>query len=440
VGLNGISYFAVTQWLVASLQPPHLAALIPWEGAADFYRDMWRHGGIQSNKFGEVWYPLQVLSVQHGNPEGPHDPWLNERSTGPETLSKEELEQNRTDPVKEALARPLDGPWYRERSADWSKVTVPFLSPASWAGFGLHPRGNFEAFTQAASKHKWLECHPGRHEEWFYLDKGIDLQKRFFDHFLQGLDNGWDKEPPVLLNLRRPFSDNFEVRHETEWPLKGTKWTPIYMDAQDSQKQTLSWEPRQQSSEVKFKALGEPVNFVSSPLQEAMEITGPLVAKVFASSTTTDLDLFATFQAFSEDGREVEFQGTVDPHTPLGQGWLRASHRKLDKAKSLPYRPYHSHDEIQPLEPGKVYELDIEIWPTNILLPAGYTISLQIKGTDFARPIPPCQKYGEYVTLGSGPFLHNSPEDRPAEIFGGETTIYTGPDTASYLLLPMISR
>lgn len=440
VGLNGISYYAVTQWLVACLQPPHLAAMIPWEGAADFYRDMCRHGGIQSNKFFEVWYPRQVLSVQHGNPDSAHDPWLNERSTGPETLSKEELEQNRTDPIRGTLERPLDGPFYRERSADWSKVTVPFLSPASWAGFGLHPRGNFEAFTQAASKHKWLECHPGRHEEWFYLDKGIDLQKRFFDHFLKGQDNGWDKQPPVLINLRRPFSNNFEVRHETEWPLTGTKWSPIYLDAWDSQKQTLSWKSPQKSSEMKFKALGEPVTFISSPLQEATEITGPLVAKIFASSTTTDLDLFVTFQAFSEDGREVEFQGTVDPHTPLGQGWLRASHRKLDKAKSLPYRPYHSHDEAQPLEPGKVYELDIEIWPTNILLPAGYKVALQISGTDFERPLPPDQKYEGYVTLGSGPFLHNSPEDRPADIFGGETTIYTGADTSSYLLLPVISR
>jgi predicted acyl esterase len=110
---------------------------------------------------------------------------------------------------------------------------VPFLSAANWAGFGLHERGNFEAFTQATSKQKWLECHPGRHEEWFYLKEGIDIQKRFLDHFLRGIDNDWGKEPPVLLRLRRPFSQEFDVRHELPWPLPNTKWTPMYFSAPD---------------------------------------------------------------------------------------------------------------------------------------------------------------------------------------------------------------
>ena len=46
VGLNGISYYGINQWQVASLQPPHLAAMCIWEGAADWYRDMTHHGGI----------------------------------------------------------------------------------------------------------------------------------------------------------------------------------------------------------------------------------------------------------------------------------------------------------------------------------------------------------------------------------------------------------
>ncbi len=190
VGLNGISYYAINQWLVAALQPPHLAAMIPWEGAADFYRDWARHGGIMSNAFLETWFPRQVLSVQHGNPVGRTDPWLDEPATGPEKLADDELAARRSDPVADVLARPLDDTFYRDRSPDWSRVTVPFLSAANWAGFGLHPRGNFEAFTQAASTRKWLETHPGRHEEWFYLARGIDLQKRFLDHFLKGEDNG----------------------------------------------------------------------------------------------------------------------------------------------------------------------------------------------------------------------------------------------------------
>lgn len=437
VGLNGISYYAITQWLVASLQPPHLTCLIPWEGAADSYRDVNRHGGIQSNKFIEVWYPRQVLSVQHGNQKGVQDPWMGERSTGPETLNEDELINNRTDPVKEVQERPLDCEWYRERSPDWSKVTVPFLSAASWAGFGLHPRGNFEAFTQAASKQKWLECHPGRHEEWFYLDYGMDIQKRFLDHFLKGEDNGWDKEPRVIMNLRRPGSAKFEIRKDSSWPLPKTEWTKAYLDGQTS---NMIWSEPEKCSTIAFKAMEEGVKFLSAPLEKETEITGPLAAKIYASSSTTNMDLFITFQAFSPEGEEVEFQGTVDPHTPLAQGWLRASHRKLDPAKTLPYRPYHSHDEDQPLAPGKVYELDIEIWPTNILLPAGYRLAVQISGKDFERPLSPNAPQEVWLARGSGPFLHTLEADRPKDVFGGITTIYTGPETPSFLLLPIIGK
>ncbi|MBV8743838.1 MAG: CocE/NonD family hydrolase, partial [Xanthobacteraceae bacterium] len=186
VGLNGISYYAINQWHVAQLQPPHLTAMVPWEGAADGYRDWYRHGGILSNKFMEVWYPRQVQQVQHGNPNAPKDHWLGGSAAGPEQLSPEELAANRVDNLANARAREMDDDWYRNQSPDWSKVNVPFLSAGNWAGFGLHPRGNFEAFTQAASKHRWLEGHPGRHEEWFYLPYGMALQKRFFDYFLKG--------------------------------------------------------------------------------------------------------------------------------------------------------------------------------------------------------------------------------------------------------------
>jgi predicted acyl esterase len=436
VGLSGISYYAINQWAVAALQPPHLAAMIPWEGAADLYRDWGRHGGIMSNAFIETWYPRQVLRVQHGNPDAILDPWLNDQASGPLLLDKEQLKANRADPIADILKHPLDDEFYRQRSPDWSKVVVPFLSAANWAGFGLHPRGNFEAFTHAASKQKWLECHPGRHEEWFYLQQGINVQKRFLDHFLKDIDNGWQNEPPVLLRLRRPFNDRyFEVRREHAWPLPHTRWSRIYLSASD---RVLSWDKPSTEESVSFPALGEPVTFTSSPLDEDTELTGPLAAKIFASSSTADMDLFVTFQAFSPDGREVDFQGTVDPHTPLAQGWLRASHRKLDPVRSLPYRPYHSHDNIQLLESDRVYELDIEIWPTSILLPAGFRLALQISGKDFERPIPPKTPNEAWVSRGSGPWLHTHPDDRPELVFGGTTTIHSGGDATSYLLLPII--
>ena len=422
VGLNGISYYAIMQWMVASLQPPHLAAMIPWEGAADAYRDMFRHGGILSNMFTQLWYPGQVQVLQHGNPGGPMDRYLQERTTGPVELSAEELEKNRADPLGAPLALEMDDGWYRDRSPDWPRVKTPFLSAASWGGFGLHQRGNFEAFAAAASTEKWLECHPGRHEEWFYLDDCMALQRRFFDHYLKGDKNGWDEEPRVLLNIRRPFSEDFEIRKESEWPLSRTRWTELYLDAA---REALSWAKPEESGELSFDALSFGVTWQSPPLEHETELTGPMALRCFVSSSTADADLFVTMQAFAPDGREVHFQGTVDAQTPLAQGWLRASHRKLDANRSKPYQPFHAHDEKQPLSPGDVYQLDIEIWPQCVVLPPGFTIAVNLSGRDFDRTAGE-SAFGSAITTGSGPFLHNHPVDRPPEVFGGVTTIHTG--------------
>lgn len=137
----------------------------------------------------------------------------------------------------------------------------------------------------------------------------------------------------------------------------------------------MSWQTPSQWSKRSFAALGQPLTFLSRPLENDTEITGPLAAKLFAASSTTDMDLFLTFQAYL-DGTEIDFQGVVEARTPLSQGWLRASHRKLDLSKTVPHQPYHSHDELQPLEPGQTYELDVEIWPTNILLPKGAQLAV----------------------------------------------------------------
>ena len=280
VGLNGISYYAINQWHVAQLQPPHLTAMVPWEGAADAYRDWYRHGGILSNKFMEIWYPRQVQQVQHGNPSAPKDHWLGEAAAGLEQLSPEELAANRVDNLANARAREMDDDWYRNQSPDWSKVNVPFLSAGNWAGFGLHPRGNFEAFTQAASKHKWLEGHPGRHEEWFYLPYGMALQKRFFDYFLKGEQNGWDREPRVWLNLRRPFRKEFELRKEDEWPLAETRWTKLFLDAAQG---SLDWRAPAAEGAATFAGQSAGLTWMSPPLESQTEITGPMALKLYVS-------------------------------------------------------------------------------------------------------------------------------------------------------------
>jgi predicted acyl esterase len=435
VGLNGISYYAINQWHVASLQPPHLAALCVWEGAADWYRDMTHHGGILCTFFAN-WYDMQVRTVQHGLGErGPKSRVTGELVCGPETLDEAALAQNRCDLGNDIREHPLDGAYHRARSPDWSKITVPLLTAANWGGQGLHPRGNFEGFVRTASREKWLEAHGLEHWTHFYTDYGVGLQKRFFGHFLKGEDTGWKRQPRVQLQLRHP-GERFVERHENEWPLARTQWTRFYLDPAAA---SLGTAPPRAAGELAFDALGDGVTFESAPLAAATEITGPSAVKLVISSSTADADIFAVLRIFAPDGEEVVFQGALDPHTPIGQGWLRASHRKLDPKLSTPYRPYHTHDAPEPLIPGRPVELEIEIWPTSIVVPAGFRIALSLRGRDYEHPGPGARLSNmKNEFRGCGPFLHDDPRDRPKDVFGGRTTLYVPPDRPAYLLLPII--
>ena len=434
VGLNGISYYAMNQWRVASLQPPHLAAICVWEGSADYYRDLARHGGILST-FLKTWFNRTLLERQYGYGERGAKSWVTgEFIAGPETLPDDVLARNRVDPGDEVLQRPLDGDYYAERSPRFDRITVPLLSAANWGGMGLHPRGNFEGYMGAASRQKWLQVHGDSHFSPFYRKDGETLQKRFFGHFLKGEDTGWDRQPPVQLHVRHP-DETFVVRDEHEWPLARTQWTRLYLDPAG---RTLVRAPASGAA-IAYDTMGDGVSFALPPQAEAFEITGPLAAKLFVSSDTTDADLFLALRLFDPSGREVLFVGSNDPCVPIALGWLRASHRKLDPARSLPYRPYHTHDEIRPLVPHEPVELDVELWPTSIVVPAGYRLVLNVRGRDF--------DHGQgdrgfanapYPMRGVGNLLHDDPQDRPAAIFGGRNRLHFAPGQEPYLLLPII--
>jgi predicted acyl esterase len=434
VGLNGVSYYGTNQWHVASLQPPHLAAMCVWEGGADWYRDMTHHGGILNTFWGN-WFDMQVKTVQHGlGQRGATSRVTGKPVCGDETLSDRSLSANRSDFGDEILAHPLDDDYHRSRSPVWEKIDVPLLSAANWGGQGLHPRGNFEGFMRAASPHKWLEVHGLEHWTHFYTDYGVRLQKRFFGHFLKGEQTGWNRQARVTLQVRH--IDRFVERHENEWPIARTRWTKLYLDTAG----TLNRDPSKGAEAVTFDALGDGLTFITRPVDVETEITGPLAARLYVSSSTADADLFVVFRVFTPDLREVVFTGAIDPHTPIAQGWLRASHRKLDPRRSTPWRPYHAHDEHQPLRRGEIVPLDIELWPTSIVVPAGYRLALTVRGRDyeFARSTGARLSNFKNELKGCGPFLHDDPRDRPRALFGGRTTLHTGPQHPAYVLLPVI--
>ncbi len=435
VGMTGISYFACIQWRVATLKPPHLAAINPWEGFIDYYRAT-RHGGIRS-RFQDRWYQTQVSRIQYGVGErGLRSLVTGEPAAGPVTLSEEELERNRVDLIGELKSRDLDDEWYRAHSADPREIEVPLLSAANWGGQGIHPSGNYNGYLWASSKQKWLEAHGDTHFTHYYSDYGREIQKRFFDHFLKGEDNGWDRQPPVTLNIRRP-GEQFELRYEDAWPIPRTQWTQLYLHPDDME---LALEPAAQPQSIEYEALGNGLTFNLPVRDEDFELTGPFAAKLFISSETTDADLFLIVRLFDPEGKEVTFDGSTDPNTPIANGWLRASHRELDLERSDPWRPYHTHTNPQPLEPGEIVELDVEIWPSCIVVPAGYRLALSVRGKDYEYE-GPLDEYGEnfyYATRGTGGMTHDDPDDRPEEVFGGKVTLYASEQHPSHLLVPLI--
>jgi len=426
VGLNGISYFAINQWFAANQQPPSLKAIIPWEGFADIYRDALFHGGILCI-FMTNWFTAHLIHHLLGRASQIHaDAW-----------------QKNT--LQFWLSNNLDSGAFSGSQAQWDTITVPFLSVGNWTGFGLHLRGNTEAFMRSQSPHKKLRIQSGTHVHPFYSEEGRRDQIRFFDYWLKGVQNGVMDEPPVKLAVRKG-ADEVEWRNENEWPLARTRWTKFYFDlAQPSVTDvplsaTLVKSNPAKKSECTYAATGlgsmgstsaasaqvmgggiKPgmgVALVTPPMAEDMEVTGPLAASFWVSSTSEDMDLFLTLRNFDAAGNEVMETGQQGTPVPVAKGWLRVSHRELDPALTLPYRPYHKHQRRQFLKPGEIVQVQVEIWPTSMVFKKGHRLRLDVQPRD---------------GVGSQSYMHYH-----ADYNTGTNTIYAGGEYESYLLLPVI--
>lgn len=434
VGLAGVSYFAANQWRVAALKPPSLAAICIWEGYADRYRDACYHGGIRCT-FIRNWQEMQVKTVQNGlGNRGPRSRVNDRLVCGDVTLSDEELAQRRIDIWSVIKNNPLDGPYYDERTPDFSQIEVPLLSAGNWGGHGLHLRGNIEGFVRSASKQKWLELHDGEHWAEFYTDYGVGLQKAFFGHFLKSENTGWDKQPRVQYRVRH-IDGSTITRTDDAWPLTNTQWTPLFLDLEEG---SLNEQPNTKNAKRSFDAKSGGIDFMTPPLTEALEITGPMSVNLTISSSTSDADLFLVVRVYDTENKEVTFQSAVDPKTPLAFGWLRASHRRLDESLSTPYRPYHTHDILEPLTPHTPVDVQIEIWPASMVIPVGYKLGLTVRGRDYEHEDDAASLSNMKNSMrGCGPFTHDDEEDRLPEVFTGITTLHSNSEQPLRLLLPV---
>jgi predicted acyl esterase len=377
---SGISWFAMMSWRVAALEPPHLSAVIAWEGLTDFYREWSRQGGIYTSSFQDFWWSSQIV------------PQINSDDV--------------VNLPEELRSRPLLDDWYRERTADLSRIRVPLLSAANWGSLHLHHRGNIEGWLGAASKDKWLVVHAGTHIDPFYSEWGKDLQLRFLDRFLKGRQDAMDGVSPVRLAIRA--GREIRWRDERQWPPAQIVWTDLHLG--DG---TLT------TAVPAAQAMPYPALFETAPSESEIEITGPLALRLWISSDLGDADLMARVHHIDGGGNIVHGIGPQGGPIPMAMGWLRASHRKLDAARSLPYRPWHVHDQLQPLEPGRPTPIDVEIWPTSMTLQPGDRLRLELVIDD----------------EDLGVLAHNDPSDRRS---ARGVTIHTGDGHPSKLRIPSV--
>ena len=385
VGMLGMSYFAVVQNLIAAAQPPHLKAIAPYEAYTDRYRHSVYHGGVLNEGFFHQWWghvsigtmqPLiyKYVSREEVNarvaalmrtPEVQDSPYLHIQLKYPE---KNPL-------VFDFLVQPHDGPYYWERSAytKFDRIKIPVLLMARWSGWPIHLAGAFQAWEGIGAPKKMMIMETqetsGPRRPW---RDHQDIILRWYDHWLKGKDTGMMEEPPIriLVKGRNAFRD------EHEWPLARTQWTRFWLQsggalASDGPgtdgKEGFSNDPY-----IVQGKLAPGPDFATAPLANDLEITGPIALYLSAAIDRPDATWVVTIKDQSPDGSA----------RVVTKGWLRASHRKLDPARSRPYKPYHPHLESEPAPVNEVVEYAIEIRETSMTFLKGHRLVLEVRGQD----------------------------------------------------------
>ena len=434
VGLWGMSYLAITQHTVASLQPPHLKAMIALGTDADLYNEAIYGGGLYGEGFWSWWRKAMAGHNFNG-------------------------ERRETDWMAQMLATPFNDPAaYGHRGSifmrpELEKATAPVWIVGPQTGVVIHQLGSSETFLRStgarAKKFDFVDA-------WFthsYKQSTIAEHQRFFDHWLRGADNGVMDSAPVRVQIRTGNGGHL-VSEESEWPIARTTYPRWYLDATpsdwagDGRRQDFL-RIRPQIPDVAASAdydahldIGRPsmapvgpiggtprwstgLSFVSDPLEQDMVLAGYMKVGLWVSSTSNDMDAFVSLRILDEHDREIRYESLVPPVDPsnihpVGHGLLKVSHRALDQARSTEYWPVQTHLEAdhQPLEPGEIVPIEIGLNPSSAVIRQGCRLRVDVQ--PYSAAGVPARAYDESYHVGA------------------TNTVYTGPDHPSYLQLPIV--
>lgn len=399
VGMAGDSWLAIMQWFIAAQRPPHLVAIAPWEGFADFYRDSLAEGGIPAIPSFEYFVDDAV-----GN--------------------------NRVEDVTAMIAKyPLMNSYWRDKAAKLDRIEIPAYVVASWTNF-FHSPGTIGAFRRISSKDKWLRVH--NTHEWVdqYSPEGREDLRRFFDRYLKGIQNGWEQTPRVRLSVLDLGGTDEVNRPENEFPLARTQYQKLFLNAT---KGKLSYDPVTKESSTSYK-VDEGKALFTMQFDQMQELTGYMKLHLWVEAVgSNDMDLFVFLQKLDGMGRRLghnAFRPYMPPNVlSMGRryynsgpiGMLRVSHRRLDPARSTDSEPYLTHDVEELLSPGQIVPVEVPIRPVSMRWRAGEQLRLSIAGYDQA-----------------GPLFHGMPLAPTRN--KGEHVIHAGGKYDSHLLVPVIPR
>jgi len=345
VGLNGVSYLALSQYGAAATQPPSLAAICPWEGFTDPYCDLLFPGGVREDGFVKLWARgLKGTRLAY-------------------------------DLRQEQLTRPLRDAVWASRSPDLAKVEVPMLVCGSFSDNNLHSRGSIRAFEGVSSKQRWLYTHRGGKWCTYYSETALEAQARFFDHFLKGVDNGMDAQPPVRLEVREDRDTIHSVRHEPSWPPPSVSWTELFLGSDGRLGDQWAVEGR-----VEFAAPAGRATWTWQ-VPGDLELCGPMALRLRVSlDGADDARLFAGVEKW-RDGRFVPFEGSYGYGLDrVTTGWMRLSHRLPDPELSRPFAPVNRDDEARRLASGEVADIEFALGPSATYFRAGEQLRLVLGG------------------------------------------------------------
>jgi hypothetical protein len=413
VGMIGVSALASCQYYAASHQPisPHLKAIIPWESQSDRYRDLTFWGGIPETNFS--------------------------RSLGPFKNNVSKMPLDQAAKVWDKAMDPVANQNMMKENPKIELITIPTLLCATWSDKGLHTRGTFEAYQRIPSKEKWLYTHGGSKWDRFYGQDALDYQKKFFDHYLKGLENGWKDTPRVRLEIRET-RDEYQVRNENEFPLARTQYKKLYLNAGNG---SLSAKASKNERKIFYPSTQGGSASFGYTFDEDTELTGYMKVRLWVSAKSAeDMDLFVTIRKFAGPydprseigkpleaalgqgaiarGNEIYFRG-MNGHSydMAGRGQMRVSQRELDEKLSTPHQPVQKFQGEKKLKPGEIVPVEIALLPSSTLFRKGESMSLTIQG--YCPVENPLLWYDWLINKG-------------------DHIIYTGGKHDSYLQIPVI--